>query len=409
MKCKKCGYEMEQGSFYCSRCGQSLEERSLELQEEKASEQEKETGKETEKETEKKPEKETEKTESGTEEKKKVTVNSGWKEGWQEFCRDFWPPFTEDEYRNRLVKSVRFLNLWEAVILIACITSAWRYRPFYGWIVMVLVTLACLWMLGFVEKLIGRGKYFGPEKVESYDRLVASQGKVLAEEMLEGRKWGLLRKVLFGLLVLCSFGITDGICGKVASFYMGDMESESDESNFQVGETVTTGDFECCVTNAYVRDFLGFDKNVPEGAIYVVVEYEYKNVSGRPISSSDLPEVFLLDGNDAVYDIDADASWYLDSYRDAKLISNLNPGIKTRDAEIFEVAIDVLNAGGMRAYISADRDFMVDLPLYYEAPPYGKTGNAAIDGLNALSYWIEQNQDAGGNPADGETEEGISK
>lgn len=153
--------------------------------------------------------------------------------------------------------------------------------------------------------------------------------------------------------------------------------------NPQVGEPAATDVFEFTVTNAYVVDDLGPGKRIPEGAVYVAVEYELKNISKQPIDSWDLPTVHLVDGNDAVYNQDADASFYFDKYSDSKVISDMNPGIKTRDARIFEVSSEMLHAGGMRVYLPADRDIFVDLELYYGQSGYGSSG-AAADG-NASS------------------------
>lgn len=142
--------------------------------------------------------------------------------------------------------------------------------------------------------------------------------------------------------------------------------SEPEQSvNFQVGDGVRTDKFEFTVTNAYVIDDLGWNKKIPEGAVYVAVEFSYKNISKQPISSWSLPLVYLLDGNDAPYTQDADASWYFDSYSDSKIISDMNPGIISKDARIYEVAADVLNEGGMRVYVKADQEFCVDLNLSY--------------------------------------------
>lgn len=171
-------------------------------------------------------------------------------------------------------------------------------------------------------------------------------------------------------------------------------EKYDDSSLFQIGDSAITDQFEFIVTNSYVLDYLGEYKKIPEGAIYVVVEYEYKNISKQPISSWDLPTVQLMDGTGAVYSQDSDASWYLDSYSDSKLISDLNPGIKTKDAKIFEVAIDVLNEGGMRAYVQADKKFFVALPLSYQ----NIAGNVYEDGYlgNAKAdSWYEEIGDAG--------------
>lgn len=146
-----------------------------------------------------------------------------------------------------------------------------------------------------------------------------------------------------------------------------EMVPNSDVSSFQIEDTVNTNQFEFTITNAYVLDDLGEEKKVPEGAVYVVLEYEYKNISQNPIGSLDLPVVWLVDRNGASYSQDADAKWYLDVYRDSKVISDLNPGIKTKDAGIFEVSIDVLNMGEMKVKVQADQEFLIDLPLSYDA------------------------------------------
>lgn len=162
--------------------------------------------------------------------------------------------------------------------------------------------------------------------------------------------------------------------------------------NPQVGEAVVTNVFEFTVTDAYVVDNLGPNKRIPEGAVYLAVEYELKNISKQPVSSWDLPSVHLVDGNDAIYNQDSDASWYFDKYTDSKIISDMNPGIKTRDARIFEVSIETLNAGGMRVYLQADKDILVDLNLYYGASDYAPSaaladGSAPSDGIKDNSAY----------------------
>lgn len=166
-------------------------------------------------------------------------------------------------------------------------------------------------------------------------------------------------------------------------------ETESHSLNFQVGESVMTDKFEFTVTDAYVVDYLGEHKKIPEGAVYVAVEYEYKNISKQPIRSGEKPNIMLADGNDAIYNQDADANLYFDGYSDEKLISDMNPGIKTKGAKIFEVAIDVLNAGGMKVYVEADKSFLVDLLLSYEEPFVDY--NVTID--NMSGYYEEPSGD----------------
>lgn len=181
----------------------------------------------------------------------------------------------------------------------------------------------------------------------------------------------------------------------------GGSQTISQTAAYQIDEPMRTERFEFTVTDSYVLENLGEGKKVPEGAVYVVVGFEYKNISKQPISSWDLPTVQLMDKNDAVYSPDADANWYFDGYSDEKIVSDMNPGIKTKGTEIFEVARDVLDEGGMRAYIKADAELLVDLDLSDNAPssfsatdqPDGGYGNAKAD-----SFYSE---DLGEQPENG--------
>ena len=92
-----------------------------------------------------------------------------------------------------------------------------------------------------------------------------------------------------------------------------------------------------------------------------MVEYAYKNISQNPIDSWSLPIIKLQDINGAVYTQDADASWYFDDYSDEKIISDLNPGIKTKGSKIFEVSTEILNGGILYAFFDADEKILIEL------------------------------------------------
>lgn len=179
--------------------------------------------------------------------------------------------------------------------------------------------------------------------------------------------------IIVGCIALIMYNNKDTSKGKESSANYSTVPSETQQAtqpashaNFQIGDVINTDKFAFEVTDAYIVDDLGEWKKIPEGAIYVVVEYEYKNISTQPISSFSLPSVHLMDGNGAIYDEDFDARMNFNgSYNDSKIISDMNPGIKTKSNEIFEVAIDVLNAGNMAVYVEADKKFLVDLNLQY--------------------------------------------
>ena len=304
---------------------------------------------------------------------------------------------TEDDYRNGLAKQAKVMNIGYTVSGFICIMSAWKFREFYGWKGGILGFFISLIILSTINWILGTERYFGEARIRRYDKIKNTSSKDAAVVAMENKKGGGIRLGLIAImLTVGAFGISNTCCKALAEALvdeylgdkgyidtddgtldyverMGDLSEDSSSSkqnvqveNFQVGETAQTNNFEFTVKNAYVVDYLGETKKIPEGAVYVVLEYEYKNISGQPIDSWDLPTVKLEDGNGAVYNQDADADWYFSQYSDAKIISDMNPGIKAKDARIFEVAIDVLNQGGMKANIEADVNFLVDLDLSYE-------------------------------------------
>ncbi len=168
--------------------------------------------------------------------------------------------------------------------------------------------------------------------------------------------------------------------------------SSSQKANYQIGDTISTDLFGFTIVDAYTMDYLGEGKKIPEGAVYVVLEFEYKNISKQPINSFDLPTVCLMDANDAVYNYDSDASWYFDGYSDEKIISDMNPGIKTKGTEIFEVSTETLSEGGMKAYVKEDKEFLVDLNLSHSSSSNSDNGaglSYSLGNAKADSFYEE--------------------
>lgn len=307
---------------------------------------------------------------------------------------------TDDDYRNGLVKPAKILNIGYLISGLICLIMAWKFRMFYGWKGGILGFISSLLAVSIITWILGAEKYFGEARIRRYDKIKKASSKDAAVVAMENKKGGGIRITLIALmLTVGTITVSNAFCKALAESMVDDYLADKGHidvdnvkdagnlteasssahrdiqtENFRVGETVQTDKFEFIVKNAYVLDDLGETKKIPEGAVYIVIEYEYKNISGQPIDSWDLPTIKLQDGNGAVYNQDADADWYFSQYSDAKIISDMNPGIKAKDSDIFEVAIDVLNQGGMKAYIKADLDFLIDLDLSYDtATNYGNS------------------------------------
>ena len=295
---------------------------------------------------------------------------------------------SEDPYRDAIAKTVRITEILQAIMGIITIVIIYRYFAFIGWKWSIAAFFISNIILGILISIFGINKYFGEDRLKKYDQLVSSAGKAVAIATLEGKSPGIIRKFVFLLIFLAAFpittyvsdAITDHVMAEkfepVVSYLNGITETSTHTLNtdgsksigdsidtYEVGDIIQTNLFTLQVTDSYIVDDISKWKKVPEGANYVVIEYSYKNISKSPISSWNLPEVKLKDSNGAVYRQDADADWYFKDYSDEKILSDLNPGIKTKGSKIFEVSSDVLNQGQIYALFEADSNIIVELNL----------------------------------------------
>jgi hypothetical protein len=111
-----------------------------------------------------------------------------------------------------------------------------------------------------------------------------------------------------------------------------------------IGQAVTSGDAQVMITKVTTRGSVGIQyamEKASDGAVLVVVEYTIKNNGAKPLSAFLMPRVTLADPQGVEYEADiAKTGSYAMENDDlnAKVMSDLNPGISTRGAEVFEVA-----------------------------------------------------------------------
>jgi hypothetical protein len=128
----------------------------------------------------------------------------------------------------------------------------------------------------------------------------------------------------------------------------------------KVGQMVKTDKFEITLTKFIQKSVVGseyFNQKASEGATFVAVEYKYKNVSGKPISSFDLPRELKLIGPDGIkYESDTGASsnYATETKNNSKIMSDLNPGITSNNSTVFEISIDSWKQEGWSLLIDAD-------------------------------------------------------
>lgn len=138
------------------------------------------------------------------------------------------------------------------------------------------------------------------------------------------------------------------------------------QTMYSVGETITTGKFEITINNIQTKESVGseyFSTDASDGGIYVCVDFEYKNISNQPISSFSCPKIKLKDSNGVTYEADINATAYYstETTPDNKALSDLNPGIKVSDSDVFEISKEEYAKGGFYIVVDADKKFNVKI------------------------------------------------
>jgi DNA-directed RNA polymerase subunit RPC12/RpoP len=132
----------------------------------------------------------------------------------------------------------------------------------------------------------------------------------------------------------------------------------------KVGDVLTTSDYQIVIKSVKTSDKVGnqyFNKKPASGGIFVVLNYTIKNVTDKPIGAFSTPIFQMQDSKGTNYDADIDASAYYatEAELNDKVLSDLNPGITVKGADVFEISKNLYNAGGWKVYINADDDLYV--------------------------------------------------
>ena len=112
-----------------------------------------------------------------------------------------------------------------------------------------------------------------------------------------------------------------------------------------IGDTVQTSGVAVQIKSVDTRQSVGGEytrETASEGGVLVIVRYSLKNTGEKPLASYDRPQIKLIDGGGVVYDADLGKSsaYATEDRGDTKIWSDLNPGITTYGAEVFEVGQD---------------------------------------------------------------------
>lgn len=124
----------------------------------------------------------------------------------------------------------------------------------------------------------------------------------------------------------------------------------------RVGSRVVLGDITATITKVRNADrFANTYTSVEasEGGTLVAVTYSVTNTSARPVKSYMMPQLKLVDPAGVKYnaDIGKTASFLAATNTDLKMVSDLNPGITTKDVQVFEVSKQQYDPAAWRVLI----------------------------------------------------------
>lgn len=143
---------------------------------------------------------------------------------------------------------------------------------------------------------------------------------------------------------------------------------EITEKAIGFGTPIETDYFSIVVPKVAAKKSVGdemFGQEAPDGATYVVVRYQYKNKTSKPINAFRAPQVYLLSPDNEKYDPDLGASsvYATEVNLNEKVLSDINPGITIKAASVFEVSKEQLSRSGWRVLLDADENF--EIPFRY--------------------------------------------
>jgi hypothetical protein len=134
---------------------------------------------------------------------------------------------------------------------------------------------------------------------------------------------------------------------------------------YEVGQTIEAEGVEVQVVSVEEKTSVGgtwIEERASEGGVLVVVNWQYKNTSSEPLRPGRQPSIKLTDASGTVYrsDMGKTSSYAVEADLDRKILSDVNPGITVRDAEVFEVSQENFSQGGWLLIITSNRtDYQV--------------------------------------------------
>lgn len=131
---------------------------------------------------------------------------------------------------------------------------------------------------------------------------------------------------------------------------------------FPTSQMVSNEMFDIAVEKIDYKDIISsnfLQSRASDGATYVCIIWFYKNISREPLGFLDFPHISLISPDGVKYssDINASATYATIMNTNSKVLSNLNPGIRVFDAQVFEVSKEQLKKKGWKLLVKSRGEF----------------------------------------------------
>ena len=125
------------------------------------------------------------------------------------------------------------------------------------------------------------------------------------------------------------------------------------------GDRIQAGGLEISIDKIETRSEVGdsfLNSTAAEGGVYLAVTWGYKNISNKPVDAGATPEIHLVapDGTEYDPDFGASAIYATQAGDTAKVLSDLNPGIRVREATVFEVSKQMFDPATWKLRVDAN-------------------------------------------------------
>lgn len=195
------------------------------------------------------------------------------------------------------------------------------------------------------------------------DKQIAKGVKKCPDCGKDQRNWFMRHKIMtfFGAIILLAILGSAVGGGEEKNVAAGDGDKK-EEKIYSINDPVVVDDkAEVVITKVEEfsvigdPDFLGHKAS--DGGTLVAIQTTVKNISDEPIGSFSTPSFKLIDEKGTSYDSDVSASsaYATETNIDnSKILSDLNPGIKVNDVQVYEISKESYDKGTWYIEISGE-------------------------------------------------------